>query len=82
MGKYQVHGPGLSNYNEVPNIISGKDLDYLSDMFNWNYTGYKELYNTLENISDNEVKTMISRVSEVLYNNMTNILNVLGGTYE
>ena len=68
--------------NVVPNIISGKDLDYLSDMFNWNYTGYKELYNTLENISDNEVKTMISRVSEVLYNNMTNILNVLGGTYE
>ena len=72
----------MQNYNEVPNIISGKDLDYLSDMSNWNYTGYKELYNTLENISDNEVKTMISRVSEVLYNNMTNILNVLGGTYE
>ena len=68
----------MQNYNVVPNIIS----DYLSDMFNWNYTGYKELYNTLENISDNEVKTMISRVSEVLYNNMTNILNVLGGTYE
>ena len=72
----------MQNYNVVPNIISCKDLDYLSDMFNWNYTGYKELYNTLENISDNEVKTMISRVSEVLYNNMTNILNVLGGTYE
>ena len=72
----------MQNYNVVPNIISGKDLDYLSDMFNWHYTGYKELYNTLENISDNEVKTMISRVSEVLYNNMTNILNVLGGSYE
>lgn len=24
-------------YNKVPNIITGKDLDYLSDMFNWNY---------------------------------------------
>ena len=34
----------MQNYNVVPNIISGKDLDYLSDMFNWNYTGYKELY--------------------------------------
>ena len=22
MGKYQVHGPGLSNYNEVPNIYA------------------------------------------------------------
>ena len=72
----------MQNYNVVPNIISGKDLDYLSDMFNWNYTGYKELYNTLENISDYEVKTMISRVSEVLYYNMTNILNLLEGSYK
>ena len=24
-------------YTEVPNILTGKDLDYLSDMFNWNY---------------------------------------------
>ena len=29
----------MQNYNVVPNIISGKDLDYLSDMFNWTYTG-------------------------------------------
>ena len=67
----------MQNYNVVPNIISGKDLDYLSDMFNWNYTGYKELYNTLENISDNEVKTMISRVSEVLYNTSLTLLIIV-----
>ena len=30
-------------YNEVPKIITGKDLDYLSDMFNWNYEGKKKL---------------------------------------
>ena len=29
------------NYNSVPNIITGKDLDYLSDMFNWHYSAYK-----------------------------------------
>ena len=28
-------------YDMVPNIISGKDLDYLSDMFSWNYGAYK-----------------------------------------
>ena len=33
------------NYTEVPNIISGKDLDYLSDMFNWNYLAYKKMIN-------------------------------------
>ena len=30
-------------YNEVPNIITGKDLDYLSDMFNWNYEVLKKM---------------------------------------
>ena len=29
-------------YNEVPNIITGKDLDYLSDMFEWNYGTLKK----------------------------------------
>jgi hypothetical protein len=32
-------------YNTVPTIITGKDLDYLSDMFNWNYHAYKNIYN-------------------------------------
>ena len=28
---------------EVPNnILTGKDLDYLSDMFEWNYGVYKK----------------------------------------
>ena len=39
-------------YNEVPNIISGKDLDYLSDMFQWNYCAYKKAYNNMEYIND------------------------------
>ena len=42
----------MEKYDVVPNIISGKDLDYLSDMFNWNYGAYKSSYNSLENITD------------------------------
>lgn len=72
----------MENYNVVPNIITVKDLDYLSDMFNWNYSGYKEMFNSLENIKDEDVKNMISRVKDMLYDNMTNILNILGGSYE
>lgn len=72
----------MENYNVVPNIITGKDLDYLSDMFNWNYSGYKEMFNFLDNIKDEGVKNMISKVSDMLYDNMTNILNILGGSYE
>ena len=48
----------MQNYSEVPSIISGKDLDYLSDMFNWNYSGYKEMFNSLESIKDEDVKNM------------------------
>ena len=40
------------NYNEVPDIITGKDLDYLSDMFNWNYVAYKCAYNAIDKITD------------------------------
>ena len=30
----------MNNYEVVPNIISCKDLDYLSDMFEWNYNAF------------------------------------------
>ena len=33
------------NYEQVPDIISSKDLDYLEDMFNYNYLGYKKIVN-------------------------------------
>ena len=41
------------NYEKVPNIITGKDLDYLSDMFNWNYGALKSNLNAI-----NEVKAV------------------------
>lgn len=68
--------------NKVPSIITGKDLDYLSDMFNWNYGAYKSAYNSLENINDEEIKNMIERVVTLFHTNMTNVLNILGGNNE
>lgn len=69
----------MENYTEVPNIISGKDLDYLSDMFNWNYGAYKCTYNSLENIKDAEVRDMVSRCADLFYNNMSTTLSILEG---
>ena len=46
----------MENYNIVPNIITGKDLDYLSDMFNWNYGAFKSNLNALNEINDSEIK--------------------------
>lgn len=66
-----------NNYEVVPNIISSKDLDYLSDIFTWNYNSYKCTYNSLENISDEEIKEMEERVANMFHNNMSNILTIM-----
>ena len=42
-------------YEYVPNIISSKDLDYLSDMFEWNYGAFKRTNNALKNVDDVEI---------------------------
>lgn len=71
-------------YNVVPNIISCKDLDYLSDMFNWNYGAHKSSYNAISSTQDNELKNMLESVSNTFYDNMTRVLNILnnGGSNE
>ena len=71
-------------YTEVPNIISGKDLDYLSDMFNWNHGAYKKSVNFKENIKDTEIKEIFDKSTNTFHGTMTDILNILknGGNNE
>ena len=72
------------NYNVVPNIISCKDLDYLSDMFNWNYGAYKSTSNAVNSVSDSEIKAMLSKASNIFQGNITKVLNIMkrGGSNE
>ena len=72
------------NYEKVPNIITGKDLDYLSDMFNWNYGALKSNLNALNEISDNEIKEIIERSTNAFKDTIMNILTILasGGANE
>ena len=65
------------NYENVPKIITGKDLDYLSDMFNWNCGAYKNTVNAIDNVNDEEIKLILTRASAMFYNDMNNILNIL-----
>lgn len=71
-------------YEVVPNIISCKDLDYLNDMFNWNYGAYKNSYNASNSVIDEELSSMLKRASNTFYNNMSKILNIInnGGNNE
>lgn len=72
------------NYKEVPNIISCKDLNYLSDMFSWNYGAYKSTSNSINSVNDQEIKDILIKVNNIFYENMNNILNILqnGGINE
>ena len=73
-----------NNFNAVPNMISLKDLDYLSDMFNWNYGAYKSSSNAINSVNDSEIKDILSKASNVFQSNISKILNILneGGNNE
>ncbi len=73
-----------NNFNTVPNMISLKDLDYLSDMFNWNYGAYKSSSNAINSVNDSEIKDILSKASNVFQGNISKILNILneGGNNE
>ena len=72
----------MENYNQVPNIITGKDLDYLSDMFDWNYGAFKQVNNALNNVSDANISEVLNKSCELFLNNMNSVLNILGGHNE
>ncbi len=71
-------------FETVPNIISSKDLDYLSDMFEWNYGALKKAYNAASQVQDTDLKNMLERGIQLFQNNMNNILTILskGGQNE
>lgn len=67
-------------YMEVPsNILTGKDLDYLSDMFEWNYGAYKKLKNSVGQVSNQEIITIMEKAITVFNQNLNMVLSILGG---
>lgn len=74
----------MENYTEAPNIITGKDLDYLSDIFNWNYGAYKKAINAKKQIEDEEIISLYEEAPNTFYENLNTVLNILnkGGQNE
>ena len=72
------------NYTEVPNIISSKDLDYLSDMFNWNYGAFKKCSDSVSKIETLELKEAVQKAVDLFYKNINTTLEILnqGGNNE
>ncbi len=71
-------------YSQVPNIITGKDLDYLSDMFNWNYNALKKMNVATKNTEDKEINQIIMKGYNLFNNNLNVIISILneGGQNE
>ena len=71
-------------YNEGPTIITGKDLDYLSDMFNWNYSALKKLNVAVNQVKSEEIKEILTKGYNLFQNNLNLVLSLLheGGTNE
>ncbi|MBE6160466.1 MAG: spore coat protein [Lactobacillales bacterium] len=70
-------------YKEVPNIITGKDLDYLSDMFNWNYGALKTTNSSIEEVQNEEIKSILEEGFNMFDSNINEVLEILkGGNYE
>ena len=49
----------MSNYLEVPKILTCKDLDYLSDMFDWNLLSLKKCSESVQYVEDEEIEELL-----------------------
>lgn len=63
--------------NKAPDILTGKDLDYLKDIFGWNYTLYKLGENSVNSIENNEIVKLYKECNNFFYDNMNIILDII-----
>ena len=71
-----------TQFNEVPKMISGKDLDYLSDMFEWNYSALKKTNSSIASVNNEEIKSIMQKACNIFDENLKIVLNILGGSNE
>lgn len=67
----------MEKYTEAPSMITSKDLDYLADMFNWNYNAYKLSKDFACNIEDEEARKLLESISNIYMNHIKNIKSIL-----
>lgn len=63
--------------NNVPKMISSKDLDYISDMLNWNYYAAKECFHFAEEVQDEEIRNTLSDTGNMHIEHYKYLLSIL-----
>lgn len=61
----------------VPDMISTKDLDYIADMFEWNFVLAKKLHHFANEAKDPEVKELFNNFKSVHKENCEILLSIL-----
>lgn len=67
----------MKNYEEVPSIISGKDLDCLSDIYTWNFNACKLANHFEKEVQDKEIKELLEKIADMHKDHAIAILNIL-----
>lgn len=67
----------MKNYNEVPSMISSKDLDYLCDIYNWNFNACKVANNLIGKVEDEEIKSAFNNTYLIHLENVKQVLEIL-----
>lgn len=63
--------------DQVPTMISSKDLDYIKDMLNWNFIIIKKANHYLGHIQDQEVASLISKALDMHRQHYNTLLGLL-----
>ena len=69
----------MEKYEQVPDIITGKDLDYLSDMFEWNKEALKKTNDSIPKVQDEEIKEILKKACKLFDSNLKVVLELLEG---
>ena len=62
---------------KIPNMISTKDLSYISDMFNWNITAAKKIACYLKSCKDEDVVKEFTKLEKLHIKNCQNLTKIL-----
>ena len=66
------------NYESVPsNVLTGKDLDYISDMFEWNFIAFKKTNTAVGIVNDVDIRSCLEKGVSLFESNLVGVLNLL-----
>lgn len=62
---------------DVPQMITSKDLDYIKDMFNWNFVAIKKYQEYLEYVTEEDIKKELNKLIKLHTDNCNDLVILL-----